>query len=161
MANHGWSVLCVRTIVDRETNQVSLIDAADIFYVDAPDLEETLAETKRAGNEGLAVPAKLAIATWWYRSDNEVPEKTIARLRKINPLGADVSVHEFPVDLLEQTGHRTFFKIPQFALSEFGRYFFVIEERTSPEGEEAQWREVARLPLDVKLGQKPTSSTEP
>jgi hypothetical protein len=133
----------------------------DLFLIHAEGIEDTLASYKAQGKEGVYVPANLVIASWWYRTDPEVPERTTARMRKINPLGVEVAVTEFSVDLKTQSGSRTFFKIPQFALSDFGRYFFIIEAKMTSEKEAPDWREVARLPLDVRVARPPDDTDKP
>lgn len=155
MAEHGWSVLCSRVLVDQETNQVSLIDAIDLFLVRDPSVEKHFDDGKV-----VIVDSKVAIASWWYRTDPGKAEVVQARLRWVDPKGDTLIEAPFQVDLASAAGYRAFLKGPQLKLTGFGRYWFVTEIREK-RGRRKEWRAVSTLPLDVKPHPPASPGDEP
>ena len=65
---HVWSVLCTSTIIDRESNKISLIDACDVlnFHGDPPPFDPK--DRKPIYVAGF----RLRWATLWTRSNVEI-----------------------------------------------------------------------------------------
>jgi hypothetical protein len=150
VAEHGWSLLCVRLIVDRETKQPTLVDVADVLFVNAPEahISTEIAGALSQDKKGISVPARLNLVSWWFRSDKDVAEAAKARALLVNPEAEIVAGGEFDVDLQEGTGYRAIWPLPQFPLTMLGRHYFFVQRPAT--GGEHEWENVATLPLDVR-----------
>lgn len=158
MAEHGWSVLCTRPIIDGLlTNQVSLIDTVDIVWIESPEAEAELAIAKSEGHAGIRIPANLCLVSWWFRSDYDVPEMADGRARLLDPNGQIVLANDIAIDMVERPSHRHFWRFNTFPLSAFGVYWLTVEMKAA----DGAYTEQARLPLRVMLREVSASSTEP
>lgn len=158
MAEHGWSILCDRAIVDADTNQVSLVDAADVLLIGNQEAQTEVEEALAQGRDGIKIAVRLALVSWWYRTDYDKPELAKARLRLLSPNGVAAIVQEFDIRLTESTGYRAVMRLALFPISGFGLYRFVIERSVAHPDAKEGWEQVASLPLDVKIRQ-PTGDT--
>jgi hypothetical protein len=139
---HAWTVVCDKTIIDRETNNISL-DSAEQLNV------ELLPPTGDA--PGVMLAARISIASLWYRSPVDQPAKANHRMRVIAPNQETVGQTDAVVDLTEHTRTRTISKLPALPVPKAafggGWYYFVIELETNGE-----WRQVAKVPLEFQIG---------
>jgi hypothetical protein len=138
MIEHLWSVLCVRAIVDRDLNSLSLIDVIEQLSVNAP--------IPKPGEPGF-VNMGLTVASLWRRTD----------LNK-QALGECSVVLRFPdgteqplpvnlvIDLKRYERMRTLGRLNGVPVGEPGTYRFLV--RFKPNGED-KWTEVASLPMEV------------
>jgi hypothetical protein len=141
MALHIWSILCHKALVDKDTNQVSLLDV-----IESLNIEVTVEPGQPVGEATFAIPASLQLATFWTRSDPNTPEKSLAKVTFYSPSQAADGSSLFELDLLNFTNTRSIIKIPGISVAENGRYWFMVElERSN------QWFEVARIPLDISI----------
>jgi hypothetical protein len=161
MAEHGWAMLCNRAITDRVTNQISLIDSVDQLSLDGELARANLGIARLDGHDGVAIGAKLVLAIWWYRSDPDVPETAVGRMRVIDPAGAEVAISFFDAHLEASHGARLLIGINAFPFSGPGRYFFVVEKMVKAD----KWKRVARLPLLAiyrdEIATSPTAPAQP
>src|SRR5687768_16274240 len=97
---HVWSVLCSKSTVDRETNNVSLIEVLEQL--------EITATVTRIGSSGQAAPPIPTIpgapftgelVTLWARTDPAQPARGIARVRLLSPQGAELAAFEYAIDV--------------------------------------------------------------
>jgi hypothetical protein len=154
MAHHVWSVLCLRGIVDAETQQITLFEVVEKLTITATrdavkrDIEEATAKGK--------VPLMthpMQIVSWWVRSEHDVPEEGALRLRVLSPSGEGPQAGPFPINLRDNHGFRFSAKnpaVPIHNIEDLGKYWWYIMEQRTGEGEE-DWETVARLPLKVEL----------
>lgn len=156
VAEHGWSVLCSRSIVDRESSQVSLVDLIDVLWIEGPDATEELALAKKEGKEGVRLAVKLVFASWWYRSDYDVPEVAHCRFRLTGPEGQALIEMPYTVNLTEATGGRQFFKIEMLPIPSFGLFRFSTEKL-----DEAGWQTVSNHPLHLRIRESDPQLGEP
>lgn len=147
MADHVWSVLCQRSIVDEEDGLVSLIDVVERIEVPA----EPHGEDRHASRSTVNHPMQLV--TWWIRSDPGEPETALMKVSLLDPAGKqldfrqDLGKTEVEIDLEANPGYRVRTTLPGIPWFGAGTYHLIVEGR-EPEG---AWRTVARLPLEVLL----------
>ncbi|MFB6212469.1 MAG: hypothetical protein ABEI53_01470, partial [Candidatus Magasanikbacteria bacterium] len=65
--NHIWSVLCNKTLVDQDTNNISLIDVVEKIDLAGP-LEEI--EEVTEGNKKAEIGVDFQLVSFWFRADD-------------------------------------------------------------------------------------------
>lgn len=147
MAEHLWTVLCSKTLVDPDTEVISLIDVVESLTVEG--LELKIAEGLSQGKKGAFVNAPMKLVSWWFRSD--VREETLqARFALLNPVGE--TLHVQPVEMPwgdKGTTIRLFVNLERFPANMLGLYWFAVEQLLTSETGEARWVAVARVPLSI------------
>ena len=156
MARHVWSVLCYKSVIDRDENQISLLAVTERLILNqSPEeyelLEKGLLKAKEQ-DKALAVPVTLELANWWVRSDPEKPEAMPARVRIIAQDGWEFPRQDMKVDLEHATGQRIRLKIDTFLFRGFGLYWFLVESKPGK-----RWRTDARIPLEVVKAEAPAA----
>jgi hypothetical protein len=145
MAEHVWSVLCSKALIDNETQMVSLIEVVErVIINERGEFEEAIANAPSDARPLL--PHLMYLMSWWVRTNRAVPETGAFRIRTLLPSGeySDI-VAAFVISLENNTGFRARLRIPGIPWAGIGLYWFVIEEQL---GEE-EWRISARIPLEV------------
>jgi len=137
MADHVWTVICRRAIVDEATKVPSLIDIVEGFeYVGAENIESMT-----------AFPLELSIVTQWARSDPDTAEMASHRIRILGPQTPKEPqpMPEVGVDLRTSRFHRTTFAMQGFPNYGNGDYSLLIELLV-----DEKWLVVKTLNLTVK-----------
>jgi hypothetical protein len=135
VVRHAWSVLCDRTFIDQDTNNIS-VDAIEQLNFPVPNIP--------AGARGVLLPYAVELVSLWYRLPDEKPMKQRARLRFEDPSHQAIGTIEMQVDLTSHTRYRTRARMPVVPVTGPGHYWFVVEQERG-----SGWREVARVPLEV------------
>jgi hypothetical protein len=133
MINHIWTVLCTRTITDKETNNISLFNV----------IEQVTVKDEPKPNGVLQLPFE--ICSLWVRSDPTLPEQGLVRILYSEPSGNSKQMVEYPVDLRNHERSRNVIKVSGIPISDPGRHFFRVELKIG----EKDWTEVSSLPLTV------------
>lgn len=138
-----WAILCQSTVIDRYTNNVSLLNVLEeITLTSAPPQEAS-------GRKGMGAGASIVfeIVALWVRSDLEVPERGYGRIRLATPDNQISTGQEFEVDLTQylRLRHRT--HISTLPIRGEGIYRFVIDGRTDTQ----DWVEMFEVPLRVVI----------
>ena len=134
------ALLCQAAIVDQWKNLPSYINLLD---------DITVSELPAA-----LIPPVTVASIWERVGDGQ--ETLHVRLRLVKPSGKGVVVHEIEPVAMEKPKHRLNL-IVGTALPETGCYHFRLDLRVK-----GRWRNVADLPLNVKLSELPeTESPEP
>jgi hypothetical protein len=137
--NHVWSVLCTRSVLDQETNNISLIEVIE---------ELTLTPDPRAqSDQSFVVPINCELVSLWTRSVVTEPERGTARTVLIGPRGERISEHETSVDLSVHLRSRIRARLAGLPISSAGIYGFLIQRL---QGERVE--DVATIPVRVVFG---------
>lgn len=139
-----WALLCETAIVDRDTNNISLVNIVDEMTVPAPPPQGLLGPVI----ERIEV-LDLRLAILWARSISDVPESGEGRITVVAPDDSISVSPEVEVDLsqsqrMRAVGHLLESPFPSW---QEGQYLFKIESRT----EDLDWQEMFELPLWVKV----------
>lgn len=141
MPEHIWSVLCTRSIEDKGSNSVSLLDVLEAIHVQGPE---------PTGND--AIPLKGTLVSLWRRSDIETPEMFETRVVIIMPDGKETKATEvLKADMTEYRRYRSFMHISGIPFQGSGVYRFAVEFRPDSDQE---WIRRAAVPLDVAFEKK-------
>jgi hypothetical protein len=115
MASLIWAICCQRAIVDRETNALSLIDHLEGLTLPA------LPPRREDGALPL-LPLRFAVATYWIRSDEALPETFDVRVRLVDPAGQSHAEGNAVVDLQSAVAARSIVGFPGLPISSAGNY---------------------------------------
>lgn len=149
MIMHVWTVLCSRSSIDRETNNVSLFDVLEQITIE-----------DWAGHPGL-VPGQFELVSLWSRYELDRPSRGEARLTLRTPGGGTHAEQMQPIDLREYRRLRNRTRLPAIPIDVPGSYRFVIECRQM---DQEEWVQVAIVPLEVQVAaaaQGPQEGGEP
>ena len=140
-----WAILCQISVVDRQTNNISLFNVVEDIQVVAPSPQLEPSETVSQ----LVTPQVFDLVIMLGRSDFEVPEKGSGRVRIMGP-GLDAKESgspPFEVDLTEFLRSRMIIKIPGIPIAGEGIYRLLVDCTT--EGKE--WGSPFELPIQVTV----------
>jgi hypothetical protein len=147
MAEHIWTVLCERHLIDPDSKVISLIDVSESVRVDG--LEQQIEDALRLGKRGALVNAPTQLVSWWFRSDSN-EESLQVRFVLVSPDGK--RLFEQPMNALwgeDRTFLRVFFKFDKLPVSMPGLYWFVTEQQRTSKSGKARWIAMTRIPLQV------------
>lgn len=130
-----WALICQTSIIDRDTNNISLINVVEEVMVLANPPVPLLTEGQVPEE---TLPTLFEVVALWARSDMKVPESGEGRMRLVDPDNNTVLTSSpYPVDLTTFLRTRIRTRLPGLPyrgtpLPE-GIYRFVIEERQTDE----------------------------
>jgi hypothetical protein len=147
MAEHIWTVLCSRHLIDPEEHASGLMDVMESIAVEG--LAQRIDEALKLKKKGTFVDVPMVLVSWWFRSD--LKEETLrARFTLTDPTGT--SLFNQPAELKwadNATFSRLFVKINQLPATMLGLYWFVVEQLSSEEEGEPRWVPMTRVPLGI------------
>ena len=133
MLEHIWSVLCARSIIDSETNNVSIQDVVEQITINAEPIENGF------------LPFPLELITLWGRKESDKPAKGTERVTFVTPSGKSEVVSEAEIDLSSVERHRHRVRFPGLPVSEAGKYYFKVEMKNGSN----EWKLASAVPLKV------------
>ncbi len=142
MIKHIWSVLCQKSSVDQQSNNVSLFDVFEALEAGI----NSDANIKAPDNPEFNIPIQYQIVSLWTITDAKKNEGEI-RITLIYPNGKEKILVQN--DLKFPPGKRRIRSINQIQglpVNKNGDYHFIIELK-----QEEKFQKVADLPLEVKL----------
>jgi hypothetical protein len=134
MIEHVWSILCSASIIDSNSNNVSLINVVEQLTL-SPD-----------ASFPLEIMIGLEIVTLWILSDPDQPAKGKSRLVFVNPSGEESELGQAEIDLTSFIRFRQTARIQGLPLKEPGRHIFRVEYANDADGDT---QVVANIPLDI------------
>jgi len=149
MIEHVWTVLCHRSVVDGETNNISLIDVLERIGISLPpERATTLLQSDASGaQQRLMIPLSFEVVTLWKRVSLQEPAHGKGRLVLIGPDASELAVaREFEVDLTSHARLRSRARLSGIPLTTAGEYRFRTELLIDGE---ANWRQVGTTPFEV------------
>lgn len=148
MINHIWTIICSKSIVDAETNNVSLLDVIEHIGLNRePPLEE---------NEITSIPITFEVLSLWERSPSSDIENANARMQIQFPdstLHQDMKIYNLDLGSSIRLRNRT--TMNGFPFKGFGRYAIIIEIDQESDGN--NWRKVAEIPLQIEQSKTESS----
>ncbi len=139
MIRHLWSILCLRSSVDRSTNNISLFEVIEQIAIPTPQ------EGHNPGQFTIQFPCQLV--TVFTREPIHDPILGHYRISYLSPEGRVLFENEGPINLQNSIRHRQTANIPGLPVTNEGMYTFQIEYRTA---EEAEWNAHV-LPLELRF----------
>ena len=149
MIVHIWSVLCSKALIDNVNNNVSLLEVREQLNIVVPTLP-------LPGGSALLIPETCDLVSLWSRDDNDQPSRGQGQIILLKPSG-ERAVPEpisYEIDLSAHPRTRMVTRIGGFPVTESGRYNFHVQYRNDGETE---WRDAAKIPLQVTIETPPSS----
>ncbi len=144
---HIWSVLCNKGIIDKKSNNISLIEI----------IEEVkfVTEIKGVSGENINLIGQMPVdwVTLWVRSNIEEPEKGSVKDFIVTPSGKTNVNKEYEIDLQNFKRNRAIRRIMLPPINESGIYLFLTQLKDE---QRQRWNTVAEIPLDITLGRVET-----
>lgn len=142
MIRHVWSVICGKSAIDRETNNISLFEVIE-------RIEFTFTGS---GEFPPGAPFNLELVTLWARQDPNTPAEAQMRVRLLAPDGRELSaLPPFRLDLLTASRMRQRTRIQGILLAGSGWYDLEVAYRVTNGGD---WIVATRVPLEIVLVQR-------
>jgi hypothetical protein len=133
MIEHIWTVLCSRSVIDSETNNVSIQDVIEQITINAEPAQDGF------------LPIPFELISLYIRKESNSPLKGSERITFITPSGKSEVVSDGIIDLSSAERFRHRVKFPGLPLREAGRYHFTIDIKE----ETSEWQKVATIPLTI------------
>ena len=146
MVRHVWSVLCAKSSIDKETNNVSLFEVLEQLTVNVG--KEDVAKAKEAAvTEGFGVPVDFEIVTLLDREVIKGKLGSALTAEIIDPSGKQLRSFSHAFEFTEgKRRMRVQIRAKGFPVTASGMYRLVIR---LTEGAEKKGRVVADIPLEV------------
>lgn len=135
MIDHIFSLICNSSVIDSETNTVSI-----------HNILEKLTVFTNSENLAINLPIQFEVFSDWTRTDENIPTRGRLRAGLRTPTNENRKLSELEIDLTTVTYYRTRIRAIGIQLTGPGRYKIEIEfqqENTS------KWKKVASLPMLV------------
>ena len=144
-----WSVLCTKSIIDNETNNISLLDILETISISIHPKQKGVGFIKDA-LEPITIKGQFEIVSLLKRSDTKTEfEKAQQLIEFYGP--DDKKIQEFTKDIeiaKKFQRMRVRFRIQELTFSKAGEYKFVIKLK---EDGQAKYQTVAEIPLEVGI----------
>lgn len=118
MIYHNWTVICSKSSIDSETNNISIFEVIEqiTFHGDQDDSETT------------GIPISLQVLTLWSRGEDGAADSNQSRLRLLAPDGSTIlTTDPVRIDLTSYQRYRMRNNLHGLPFSGLGIYKFVIE----------------------------------
>jgi len=139
---HIWSVLCLKSIVDIDTNSLALHDCID-------ELRVRLIKSKIKKDEKITVPANFELVHLLFDEDVNKDRKFEIKIELHDPKNKKIS--DFSGGFVFPKNKKRFrvrMKINGMPVTSKGTYIFKIKIKEQAQNE---YHKVAEIPLDVKI----------
>jgi hypothetical protein len=136
---HAWTTVCQKSIIDRDSNNISL-DILEQVSVSMPPIPE--------GKDVIILPISIEIVSLWYREMNEKGSKGNGRIKIFDPKNNEVGSADIDIDLTNSHRHRTRIRLDGLPILKdiVSQTFHITTEIESND----KWTEVARVPLQAE-----------
>ncbi len=137
MVKHAWSVLCERTIIDKESNNITLSVMEQIKFVH---------EAKDTGKR-LMAPIKGRLVSMWYIEPGDKAKYIEYKIQIKDFQGDTVGEFEGKAEFAGALHARTIsvFEALPFPFEGLGHYLFVVELKNKK-----KWEQVAEVPYLIE-----------
>lgn len=148
---HCWSILCKKSTLDSESNDLSLISVVD--RIDCKVAQEVVEESKKTNTKGFLIPVDLEVVTKFKKN---LDGKAVAfdyRFRLYNPKGGQMGTFNGGRLAMDEKirNLRVRVKLPFMPIDREagnGDYGIGIDIKDVTDTDE-EYREVERIPLEV------------
>lgn len=144
MIKHIWSILCRRSVIDSETNNISLYDSLEELSVGIK-VKQQNAPLPQAIN----IPIDYEVVSFWMKENIEIHIQADTEIEIVLPNGSTGKSFPQKIDMPEKMQRiRARYRIKGFGVTMPGTYWFKIKIK---EGGEKLFRTVSEIPLEVKI----------
>lgn len=140
---HIWSVLCRRSIIDNETNNISLNDVLEQLTVGVKAKQQVAPMP-----EVINIPIDYEVVSLWLRGDEKGHVQVDTEIEIMQPNGKSAKTFPQKIDMPEKIQRsRTRYRINGFVVTMPGRYWFKVKIKEK----DGQFKIVSEMPLDINI----------
>jgi hypothetical protein len=152
MINHVWSALCSKSVIDVDTNTISMFDMIEALTVGIADNAPA-----RKDGEQITIPINYEAVSYWIRQSDKETEYATLELEILDPKGKVLHKMQNKMEF-KQGLKRLRSRVKMFGLNvtHEGIYKFIIKIT-----QEDKTDIVAELPVDVNFVKNPTLTSNP
>jgi hypothetical protein len=143
MGQLAWAALCYKALVDRQSQQISVIDIIDELNIRLEPGQEP-----PSGEELSSFGMRAEFVALWRRSDPEIPEALKIYMEIFTPSGMSVFRHDSEIDLINWPRNRFIGRLQHFPLLGEGTYRFVT---SSWDTDREEWAPGHEVPIVVRI----------
>ncbi len=149
---HIWSVLCRRSQIDVDNNNISLNEVLEQLNVDVGQ------KTAESQSEEITIPFEYEIVSLWTKEKRNEYSKAQVVVDFIDPKGKKLKSFEQPAEITPELRRlRTRFRIAGIGLTVPGDYIFIISVK---EKGDTKFHVVSELPLEVRINRIPAKKAD-
>lgn len=153
MIKHIWSVLCQRSVVDRDSNTISMFDMLEELSV---GIKTNAPEGTNNRPEGIInVPIQYDIVSFWTKEDEN--SDSSLQIEFIDPNGKSLQTFNHMLEFKEHKRLRSRIHVVGISITTVGIYTFHVKIK---EKDKENFRTIAQLPLDVKIVKEDNQKTK-
>ncbi len=141
---HIWSIMCLKSSVDKETNSLSLFNCAEQIDITFPSNNKK--ETKRN------IPFQFEVVSLWRDKENEKKKSFDLQIELLGP--NNKKLNQFTTDVIfpeRKKQLRTIIKMNGLIITLAGEYKLKVSYKKIGE---TKFELAAEIPFDVILGYK-------
>ncbi len=147
MVNHIWSILCRKSVIDNETNNLSMFDVLEQISVDV-----NLNKEKQEKFIKINVPIDYEVISFWVKPEGVEVYKGEINIEVVNPDGKVEKAFAQPLDIPEDKKRlRSRMRIKGFVAEKSGVHIFRVSYKDL---EDNKYTTVAEIPFEVILNKK-------
>lgn len=147
MIRHVWSVYCANSVIDKASNNVTLIEVIERIEV-GPQSDP---------DQQMLLPIISNLVTLWSRRQVDTPVRGRVKTQFHDPSGAVMGEWEYDVDLTVERRTRNRARLPGLQVRGSGIHEWRI--LVWDDGDSA-WEEVAAVPIEIVVPGAETSDEE-
>jgi len=141
---HIWSVLCGKSIIDSQKNNISLIDVLEQLNIKLPS--EGIAQ---ASEKGITIPISFDIVSLWMKDSEEKSEEVMVEIGMNDPENKELSSYNQSLRIpATHQRVRSVFHIERLSIFRPGVHKIRVKVKKKQDGRE---QIVAELPLDIRF----------
>ncbi|MFW9940463.1 MAG: hypothetical protein ACFFFT_05440 [Candidatus Thorarchaeota archaeon] len=140
MIENVWTVICQRSVVDKDTNNLSIFDVLEQFTITAPKLP------KSRDNKKTIIPLSFEVISFWIKKNMDHPETGTAKLTFKAPNGNQEEGAIFDINLQKHKRFRSKIKVAGIPFYGSGEYVFIVYLKNEKTG---KWKEVSKVPIEI------------
>lgn len=140
MIQHVWSVLCKHSVIDKDTNNISMFDILEQLIINN-------GSGIKSNKTGVIIPIEYEIINFWTTDKKDVDNKSTMRVDIYNPEGKKEKTFEQKLEIPKGNRRlRTRLQINGFLVKIPGIYVFEVSYL-----QHDKYKKVAALPLEIIL----------
>lgn len=150
---HSWSIICQSSVIDQQTNNISIHNVLEQFTAEHSKAEiELFRKNNPAIGRGIPVNFTFQMISLWQSQNPKIQPTADVRIELFDSIGDSMQKAEFKLAFeAGKARMRTIITSPFLVVSETGLYHFKVSIK---EAGSDDFAEVAEIPLEVSVTTK-------
>lgn len=149
---HVWSILCQSSVVDQQSNNLSIHQVLEQLNVDLSEKDRKLLNNDPKVDKVIGVPFNFQVISMWQSLNNKINPVANAEIELYDPIGQSLQKIEFKLQFeKDKPRMRSIISSPILRITNKGLYIFKVRIK---EGDTNTFSEVAEIPLEVRVNNK-------